>query len=125
MNSPPSKFGGIRPRRRSIVCNHRAPGRGRKSGDRRPNRRCPWKNCRRAATKQKGPEKTQQRAGSVSRPPLRCSDSAPQPKPLPPPDRRPVCPPSPPPQPRAPPLAVVGAQDEFLHLADGRRVIDG
>ncbi|HEV3145271.1 MAG TPA: aminotransferase class III-fold pyridoxal phosphate-dependent enzyme, partial [Gemmataceae bacterium] len=24
-----------------------------------------------------------------------------------------------------PPLAVVGAQDEFLHLADGRRVIDG
>jgi adenosylmethionine-8-amino-7-oxononanoate aminotransferase len=24
-----------------------------------------------------------------------------------------------------PPLAVVGAQDEFLHLADGRRIIDG
>jgi adenosylmethionine-8-amino-7-oxononanoate aminotransferase len=25
----------------------------------------------------------------------------------------------------SPPLAVIGAQDEFLHLADGRRVIDG
>ena len=79
----------------------------------------------RSATEQEVPLEELQKAVDVSRTSSRFFDFAPVTEDLLARDRRHVWHPYTSLQDLDPPLAVVGAQDEFLNLADGRHVIDG